>query len=177
MKNKQKHRLLIGGAAFFATLLTGCAGTAELPDMNREFTVTASISCSDFEISAELSRAGENEWEATMLSPFALEGMKIRVDSGGAEASLGGMSAKIDVDGGMSAVTAVISAIETAIGTENAVCTVSGDEIVFDGGDFTLTLERSGEPVELRCGTVTASFENAKFGEAVTEGELPSLEE
>lgn len=173
MKNKQKHRLLIGGAAFFALCLTGCAGAAELPDMNRCFTVTADITCGELSASAELSRIDEYEWEVLMLSPFALEGIKFRIDSDSETAYLGDMSAS---GAGVSAVSSLVSAIETAISAENPACTAVETGISFDGGDFTLVVAKNGAPLSLEYGALSVSFGETVMGEACGNGELPRLE-
>lgn len=143
-----------------ALLLSGCGGASVPPDLDKAITMTADISYGKLNAAAQLSRIADGSWEAVMLSPYPLEGMKITLDGETATAELNGAVAQLDVGGSLSAITAVTNALEAAIDgakTGEATCVCTDSKIIVSGNGFSVTVS-GGVPVCLEAGMVSAEF-------------------
>lgn len=153
-------RKLIPAAAFAGLFLCGCASgnpfTAAKPDFDSAYTIDAQIKYDGNEAKAEVVRNSAGDWQFRFSEPEALNGIKLKLNSDGMSASLGELNVSAEQSSVYTMIPDIIAESLDLLPetkpediTENeGVLTV---ETEFDGRRVTVTTDKSGQLISLKC--------------------------
>lgn len=146
------------------------------PKLSGAFTCTASMTCGELEASAEITRLGENMWEALFSNPSTLAGVKLCFYDDTVSASYKGLEfsvpkAAMPVESMMSGFIDVVE--ELAKSTEKIKATEKDGALEVEGktqaGDYTMSFDKDGStPVKFEMPSLPLCIKFECFSTDVT---------
>lgn len=123
--------------------------TMAAPDLNKLFTVTASVQYGDFNAAATVNRLGNDMWDVEFSEPSTLAGVKLSYNGEDITASYLGLSFSVPKNAApvKSMLNMLFKAIDKSAMGLDMPCTEEDGIMTFSGtgdfGDFTLSMEKS----------------------------------
>ena len=146
---KKIFALFLCGLIMFSFCACGKARTTAIPDLNKLFTTTASITYGKFEAEATVNRLGNGLWDVEFVKPTTLAGVKLSYNGEDITASYMGLSFSIPKDA--APIKGILSMIFNSIdksaekvdmpyAEKDGISVYSGTS---DQGDYTISVEKS----------------------------------
>lgn len=146
---KKIFALFLCGLIMLSFCACGKEKTTAIPDLNKLFTSTASITYGEFEAAATVNRLGNGLWDVEFTSPTTLAGVKLSYNGEDITASYMGLSFSIPKDAApiKSVLTMIFNSIDKSAEKVDMPCAEDEGITVFSGtgdqGDFSISVDKA----------------------------------
>ena len=146
-------------AVVTALSLSGCNGklpfAGSKPNFNTSYSMTAEIQCDRLNATADVIRAGLNDWEFTFTEPKELNGVVVAFGTNGYTAKLGDLKFKADENAGYMLLPKVIgSALEQLAAADSSQFEekdgILSAQLAIDDKTVTVTADSKGNLISLK---------------------------
>lgn len=163
--------------ALCAVSLASCSGQGLLapsaPDLNKQFTLTATVTSGDSSFTADFTRSHVGHWQVTLTEPYEVQGVSFNYTGGSASAAFGELTAdSLTADFAASPPALMISALENTVQDSTASVSYQSDTYTVQSGSCTLTFAQgSAAPIAIDLPNLKAEITDFKItGDIFPEG-------
>lgn len=166
-----------GAASLCVVALASCSGQSLLapsaPDLNKQFQMTAQVTCGDSVFTADFSRTGVGQWQVTVTEPYEVQGVSFSYSSGAVSASLGEFSAEtLTADFAASPPALIISALENTVQDAAVNVAYQADTYTVQSGSCLLTFRQGGAaPTAMELPGLTAEITDFRVTGSIVSDE------
>ena len=152
-----------------AVSLAACNGQGLLapsaPDLDKQFTLTARVTCGDSSFTADFTRSHTGHWQVNVTEPYEVQGVSFNYLSGSASASFGEFSAgTLTADFAASPPALMISALENTVQDSAASVAYQADTYTVQSGNCLLTFAQgSAAPIAMELPNLKAEITDFKI--------------
>ena len=167
--NFPKAILKCGAATLCAITLASCSGQGFLapsaPDLNKQFTLTAHVTCGDSDFTADFTRSNTGKWQVTLTEPYEVQGVTFTYSAGKVSAGYGNLTADaLTADFADSPPGLIISAFEDTVQDSSPSTSYQKEAYIVRSGSCTLTFAQdSGAPILMELPNLKAEISDFKI--------------
>lgn len=135
------------GCTFGLLTLTSCENGGILapkaPDLNKQFDMTAEVTCGDSSFAFTASRISVGRWKVVMNEPYEVQGVTFSYSKDGFTAALEEVGEQeLTSDFGSSPIAAIVSALENAVQDPNGAVAYDDKGYKVSSGESVLSFEQ-----------------------------------
>ena len=157
--------------------LASCSGNGLLapsaPDLNKQFTLTATVTSGDSSFTADFTRSHVGHWQVTVTEPYEVQGVSFTYMGGSTSAAFGELTADtVTADFAASPPGLIISAFENTVQDSAAGVAYQADTYTVQSGNCLLTFQQgSAAPIALELPELKAEITDFRItGEIFPNG-------